>query len=132
MREMLNPTSAIAGMGLGSTVALITDGRFSGASRGASIGHVSPEAAVGGPIALVEEGDMIVFSSVHMYSISRQDQAIQESLSLEHGQIRTQTSLLSSLTRAISLSLTLITNQLSQRAGLKFRRTREAERYSFL
>ena len=56
MREMLNPTSAIAGMGLGSTVALITDGRFSGASRGASIGHVSPEAAVGGPIALVEEG----------------------------------------------------------------------------
>ena len=59
MREMLNPTSAIAGMGLGSTVALITDGRFSGASRGASIGHVSPEAAVGGPIALVEEGDMI-------------------------------------------------------------------------
>ena len=59
MREMLNPTSAIAGMGLGSTVALITDGRFSGASRGASIGHVSPEAAVGGPIALVEEGDAI-------------------------------------------------------------------------
>ena len=59
MREMLNPTSAIAGMGLGSTVALITDGRFSGASRGASIGHVCPEAAVGGPIALVEEGDRI-------------------------------------------------------------------------
>ena len=59
MREMLNPTSEIAGMGLGSTVALITDGRFSGASRGASIGHVSPEAAVGGPIALVEEGDII-------------------------------------------------------------------------
>ncbi len=59
MREMLNPTSAIAGMGLGSNVALITDGRFSGASRGASIGHVSPEAAVGGPIALVEEGDII-------------------------------------------------------------------------
>lgn len=59
MREMLNPTSAIAGMGLGSTVALITDGRFSGASRGASIGHASPEAAVGGPIALVEEGDII-------------------------------------------------------------------------
>ena len=59
MREMLNPTSAIAGMGLGSTVALITDGRFSGASRGASIGHASPEAAVGGPIALVEEGDRI-------------------------------------------------------------------------
>ena len=59
MREMLNPTSAIAGMGLGSTVALITDGRFSGASRGASIGHVSPEAQVGGPIALMEEGDLI-------------------------------------------------------------------------
>ena len=59
MREMLNPTSAIVGMGLGSSVALITDGRFSGASRGAAIGHVSPEAAVGGPIALVEEGDII-------------------------------------------------------------------------
>ncbi len=59
MREMLNPTSAIAGMGLGASVALITDGRFSGASRGASIGHVSPEAAVGGPIALIEEGDII-------------------------------------------------------------------------
>lgn len=59
MPEMLNPTSAIAGMGLGSSVALITDGRFSGASRGASIGHASPEAAVGGPIALVEEGDLI-------------------------------------------------------------------------
>ena len=59
MREMLNPTSAIMGMGLGSSVALITDGRFSGASRGACIGHVSPEAAVGGPIALVEEGDII-------------------------------------------------------------------------
>ena len=59
MREMLNPTSVIAGMGLGDSVALITDGRFSGASRGASIGHVSPEAAVGGPIALIEEGDII-------------------------------------------------------------------------
>ncbi len=59
MREMLNPTSAIAGMGLGSSVALITDGRFSGASRGASIGHVCPEAAVGGPIALVKEDDLI-------------------------------------------------------------------------
>ena len=59
MREMLNPTSAIAGMGLGSSVALITDGRFSGASRGVSIGYVSPEAAVGGPIALIEEGDII-------------------------------------------------------------------------
>jgi len=69
MREMLNPTSAIAGMGLGSTVALITDGRFSGASRGASIGHVSPEAAVGGPIALVEEGDMIEID-INSYSIT--------------------------------------------------------------
>ena len=59
MREMLNPTSAIMGSGLGSSVALITDGRFSGATRGASIGHVSPEAAVGGPIALIEEGDII-------------------------------------------------------------------------
>ena len=59
MREMLNPTSAIMGMGLGETVALITDGRFSGASRGASIGHVSPEAAIGGPIVFVHEGDII-------------------------------------------------------------------------
>ena len=59
MREMLNPTSAICGMGLGESVALITDGRFSGATRGASIGHVSPEAAAGGPIALVREGDRI-------------------------------------------------------------------------
>ena len=59
MREMLNPTSAICGMGLGESVALITDGRFSGATRGASIGHVSPEAAAGGLIALVEEGDSI-------------------------------------------------------------------------
>lgn len=59
MREMLNPTSAIMGRGLGSTVALITDGRFSGATRGAAIGHVSPEAAVGGPIALVQNGDII-------------------------------------------------------------------------
>ena len=59
MREMLNPTSAIMGMGLGSTVALITDGRFSGATRGASIGHVSPEAAAGGPIAFVKDGDII-------------------------------------------------------------------------
>ena len=66
MREMLNPTSAIAGMGLGSTVALITDGRFSGASRGASIGHVSPEAAVGGPIALVNEGDIIAIDIPNM------------------------------------------------------------------
>ena len=59
MREMLNSTSAIVGMGLGSSVALITDGRFSGATRGAAIGHVSPEAAAGGTIALVEEGDQI-------------------------------------------------------------------------
>ncbi len=59
MREMLNPTSAIMGRGQGSTVALVTDGRFSGATRGASIGHVSPEAAVGGPIALIEDGDII-------------------------------------------------------------------------
>ncbi len=59
MREMLTPTSAIVGMGLGADVALITDGRFSGGSRGAAIGHVSPEAADGGPIALVEEGDQI-------------------------------------------------------------------------
>ena len=66
MREMLNPTSAIAGMGLGSSVALITDGRFSGASRGASIGHVSPEAAVGGPIARIEEGDIIAIDIPNM------------------------------------------------------------------
>ena len=66
MREMLNPTSAIAGMGLGSSVALITDGRFSGASRGASIGHVSPEAAVGGQIALIEEGDIIAIDIPNM------------------------------------------------------------------
>ena len=59
MREMLNPTSAIMGCGLGESVALITDGRFSGATRGAAIGHVSPEAAVGGPIALVKDGDLI-------------------------------------------------------------------------
>ena len=59
MREMLNPTSAIMGCGLGESVALITDGRFSGATRGAAIGHISPEAAVGGPIALVQEGDEI-------------------------------------------------------------------------
>lgn len=59
MREMLNPTSAIMGSGLGGCVALITDGRFSGATRGAAIGHVSPEAAVGGPIGLLEEGDML-------------------------------------------------------------------------
>lgn len=68
MREMLNPTAAIIGSGLGSSVALITDGRFSGATRGAAIGHVSPEAAVGGPIALIEEGDSIVID-IENYSI---------------------------------------------------------------
>ncbi len=77
MREMLNPTSAIAGMGLGSTVALITDGRISGASRGASIGHVSPEAAVGGPIALVEEGDIISIDiDNHQLNIQVSDQEL--------------------------------------------------------
>jgi dihydroxy-acid dehydratase len=59
MKEMLAPTSALAGMGLDDTVALLTDGRFSGASRGASIGHISPEAAEGGPIALLRDGDLI-------------------------------------------------------------------------
>ena len=59
MREMLNPTSAIMGMGLGNSVALITDGRFSGATRGACVGHITPEAASGGLIGLVEEGDRI-------------------------------------------------------------------------
>ncbi len=77
MREMLNPTSAIAGMGLGSTVALITDGRFSGASRGASIGHVSPEAAIGGPIALVEEGDIISIDiDNHQLNVQVSDQEL--------------------------------------------------------
>ena len=65
MREMLNPTSAICGMGLGESVALLTDGRFSGATRGASIGHISPEAAAGGTIALVEEGDLISIDIPH-------------------------------------------------------------------
>ena len=79
MREMLNPTSAIAGMGLGSTVALITDGRFSGASRGASIGHVSPEAAVGGPIALVEEGDIISIDiDNHSINVKVSDEVLAE------------------------------------------------------
>lgn len=79
MREMLNPTSAIAGMGLGSSVALITDGRFSGASRGASIGHVSPEAAVGGPIALVEEGDIIKINIPAMtLELAVSDQELEE------------------------------------------------------
>ncbi|MBQ9504682.1 MAG: dihydroxy-acid dehydratase [Lachnospiraceae bacterium] len=79
MREMLNPTSAIAGMGLGESVALITDGRFSGASRGASIGHVSPEAAVGGPIALVEEGDIIkVDIPNHSLNVEVSDEVLEE------------------------------------------------------
>ena len=79
MREMLNPTSAIAGMGLGESVALITDGRFSGASRGASIGHVSPEAAVGGPIALVEEGDIIkVDIPNHSLNVDVSDEVLEE------------------------------------------------------
>ena len=79
MREMLNPTSAIAGMGLGSTVALITDGRFSGASRGASIGHVSPEAAVGGSIALVEEGDIISIDiDNHSINVKVSDEVLAE------------------------------------------------------
>ena len=80
MREMLNPTSAIAGMGLDKDVALITDGRFSGATRGASIGHVSPEAALGGPIALVEEGDII--------SINMNKNTIQVEISDEEMQAR--------------------------------------------
>ncbi|MBQ2745324.1 MAG: dihydroxy-acid dehydratase [Lachnospiraceae bacterium] len=79
MREMLNPTSAIAGMGLGASVALITDGRFSGASRGASIGHVSPEAAVGGPIALVEEGDIISIDiDNHSINVKVSDEVLAE------------------------------------------------------
>lgn len=79
MREMLNPTSAIAGMGLGSSVALITDGRFSGASRGASIGHVSPEAAMGGPIALVEEGDIISIDiDQHALNVKVSDEVLAE------------------------------------------------------
>lgn len=79
MREMLNPTSAIAGMGLGSSVALITDGRFSGASRGASIGHVSPEAAVGGPIALIEEGDIISIDiPANMINVKLDEKTLEE------------------------------------------------------
>ncbi|MBQ8121126.1 MAG: dihydroxy-acid dehydratase [Ruminococcus sp.] len=79
MREMLNPTSAIAGMGLGSTVALITDGRFSGATRGASIGHVSPEAALGGNIALVHEGDMIAIDiNAHSIQLKVSDEELEE------------------------------------------------------
>lgn len=79
MREMLNPTSAISGMGLGSTVALITDGRFSGATRGASIGHVSPEAALGGPIAFVHEGDIISIDiNAHSIQLKVSDQELEE------------------------------------------------------
>ena len=66
MREMLNPTSAIMGSGLGDSVALITDGRFSGATRGAAIGHVSPEAADGGNIALIQDGDMVEITSTYL------------------------------------------------------------------
>lgn len=79
MREMLNPTSAIQGMGLGSTVALITDGRFSGATRGAAIGHVSPEAALGGNIALVEEGDIIAIDiNAHSIQLKVSDEELAE------------------------------------------------------
>ena len=79
MREMLNPTSAIAGMGLDKDVALITDGRFSGATRGASIGHVCPEAAQGGPIAFVEEGDMIAIDSpAHTITLKVDDAILAE------------------------------------------------------
>lgn len=82
MREMLNPTSAIAGMGLGSSVALITDGRFSGASRGAAIGHVCPEAAVGGPIAVIEEGDIIKINiPEYKLELDISDEEMQERLS---------------------------------------------------
>ena len=79
MREMLSPTSEIAGMGLDKDVALITDGRFSGATRGASIGHVSPEAAVGGPIGLVEEGDMIEIDIInHRIELLVSDEVLEE------------------------------------------------------
>lgn len=79
MREMLNPTSAISGMGLGSTVALITDGRFSGATRGASIGHVSPEAALGGPIAFIHEGDIISIDiNAHSIQLKVSDEELEE------------------------------------------------------
>ena len=79
MREMLSPTSAIMGAGLGSTVALITDGRFSGASRGAAIGHVSPEAALGGPIGLIEEGDIISINiPEHKLDLEVSDEVLKE------------------------------------------------------
>ncbi|MBR1739355.1 MAG: dihydroxy-acid dehydratase [Ruminococcus sp.] len=93
MREMLNPTSAIQGMGLGSTVALITDGRFSGATRGAAIGHVSPEAAMGGPIALVEEGDIIAIDiNAHSIELKVSDEELakrREKLVLKEPAIKT-------------------------------------------
>ena len=76
---MLSPTSAIMGAGLGSTVALITDGRFSGASRGAAIGHVSPEAALGGPIGLIEEGDIISINiPEHKLDLEVSDEVLKE------------------------------------------------------
>lgn len=79
MREMLNPTSAIMGSGLGNSVALITDGRFSGATRGAAIGHVSPEAALGGNIALVEEGDIISIDiPAHTIQVEVSDEVLAE------------------------------------------------------
>ena len=82
MREMLTPTSAIAGMGLDAHVALITDGRFSGGTRGASIGHVSPEAMQGGPIALVKEGDIIEIDIPQKKSLKVTDAELQERLSV--------------------------------------------------
>ena len=79
MREMLNPTSAIMGSGLGNSVALITDGRFSGATRGAAIGHVSPEAAVGGNIALIEEGDIVEIDiPANTININVSDEVLEE------------------------------------------------------
>lgn len=78
MREMLNPTSAIVGMGLGASVALITDGRFSGASSGAAIGHVSPEAAVGGPIALIKEDIISINIPEHTILLKVSDQELEK------------------------------------------------------
>ena len=81
MREMLNPTSAIAGMGLDKDVALITDGRFSGATKGASIGHVSPEAAEGGTIALIEDGDIIsIDMNIGRLDVKLSDEVLEEML----------------------------------------------------
>lgn len=82
MPEMLTPTSAVMGMGLGASVALITDGRFSGATRGASIGHVSPEAAEGGPLAAVQEGDIIEIDiPARTLNVKLSDEEIQKRLS---------------------------------------------------